>query len=149
MRIKRFQSRRGFTLVEVLTTMVFLGVTLPACMRAITQALTAASFCKNTTQATVLAEEKINEIISQGVYDETSESGDFQDYPGFPIYRWQYQAYLANSDMMYLYQIDLIVEWEERGVPRELLLSTYYYNMGLLQQATSIGGTGTTSTTTR
>jgi hypothetical protein len=148
MKIKRNQSRRGFTLAEVLTTMFFLGVALPACMRAIAVALGAAAFSKNMTQATVLAEAKLNEIISQGITEETSEGGDFPYYSGFPTYRWEYRVYQANSDMEYLYQIDLLVEWDDRGISREVELNSYFYNMGLLQQATSVGGTGVSSGTT-
>ena len=46
------KSRRGFTLAEVLITLLFLAIVLPVAMRGVSLALAAASHAKHTREAT-------------------------------------------------------------------------------------------------
>src|SRR3954453_3932771 len=74
----------GFTLIEVLATLVLLGIALPVAMRGTTIALSAASRAKHTAEASALAESKLTElttVITSGQLPGAA-SGDFApDHP--------------------------------------------------------------------
>ena len=57
-------TRRGFTLIEVLATMVLLALVLPAVMRGATVALSAAASAKHRTEAATFAEAKAEDIAA-------------------------------------------------------------------------------------
>ena len=59
--------RRGFTLVEVLATLVLLGIILPIAMRGVSMAMAAASNARRTAEATSLAEAKLNMLLVDSV----------------------------------------------------------------------------------
>ena len=62
----RRSGRAGFTLVEVLATLVLLGIVVPVAMRGVSVALAAAQTAKRTAEATSLAQSKLNEMIADG-----------------------------------------------------------------------------------
>src|SRR3954465_14986789 len=96
---------RAFTLIEVLATLVFLGIILPAAMRGVSIALAMASHARHATEAAQLAEAKLNELIATNTWS-TSGSGDFgTDHPG---YQWR----LASEQRDFgLSQITITVAW--------------------------------------
>src|SRR4051812_31300269 len=73
--------RRGFTLIEVLATMVLLGIIIPVAMRGVSISLAAADKAKHTSQAAALAESKLNDLLTQsasgGSGGGSNLSGDF------------------------------------------------------------------------
>ena len=58
--------RGGFTLIEVLATMLLLGIVLPVAMRGVSVALSAAGTARHLSEAAVLAEAKLNELATPG-----------------------------------------------------------------------------------
>jgi prepilin-type N-terminal cleavage/methylation domain-containing protein len=116
-RTPRDQSS-GFTLIEVLATMVLLGILLPVSMQAITACLRAAGSARHMTEAAGLAQAKLNELITTNQWT-SAANGDFgQDHPG---YRFE----TSNVARDYgLTELDLRVEWLERGLPRYVTVST-------------------------
>src|SRR2546423_9326344 len=83
---RRRHNLKGFTLIEVLATMVLMAIVLPVTMQALSVSLGAASSARHTTEASGLAQAKLNELISTGQWNSTS-NGDFgTDHPG---YRWE------------------------------------------------------------
>ena len=123
-------TRAGFTLVEVLAALVIMAVVLPVAMRGISLALAAASSAKHLTEASTLAESKLNQIVAEGGTTSTATSGNFDpDYPG---YEWTLQTAARDYGLT---EFDLTVTWTERGQQKSLLLTT------LSQQAGSTGGT--------
>jgi prepilin-type N-terminal cleavage/methylation domain-containing protein len=121
---KRFPNSRrrsGFTLIEVLATLVLLGIILPAAMRSISVALAMAGHARHATEAATLAEAKLNELIATNAW-QTGGSGDFgTDHPG---YQWRCTS--AQQDFS-LSQITLTVAWPERGQERTFNLTTLAY----------------------
>src|SRR3954471_9087259 len=78
--------RTAFTLIEVLAPMALLAIVLPVTMQALSVSLGAASGARHMTEASGLAQAKLNELIATAQWDDTS-SGDFgEDHPG---YRWE------------------------------------------------------------
>jgi prepilin-type N-terminal cleavage/methylation domain-containing protein len=126
------KNSRGFTLVEVLATLVLMGIVLPVAMRGISIALAAADTARHTSEATSLAEEKLNELVTSGTWS-SGGSGDFGT--AWPGYSWTAQT----ADQPYnLTQLTLTVAWNQRGGPRSLSLTTFVSN---LSSSTSSGAT--------
>jgi len=111
--------RPGFTLIEVLATLVLLGIVLPVAMRGLSVALSAASKARHTATAAQLAETKLNEMVVGGQWSTTVVSGDFS--PDYPQYQWTCQTSPRDYGLT---EIVLTVTWIERGSQRSLSLST-------------------------
>ena len=126
---ERRPRRGGFTLVEVLATLLLVGIVLPVTMRGMSLALAAASSARHTAEATSLAETKLSELTTDTLSVTTDGSGDFgTDYPG---YTWASQRVSRDYGLS---EVALRVSWVERGQPKSLTVST------LLYEATSEGG---------
>jgi general secretion pathway protein I len=117
--------RRGaFTLVEVLATLVLIGIVIPVAMRGVTVALAEASKARHQAEAATLAEAKLNEMIAQGDWNSGGGSGDFS--PDYPQYKWTATASTPDANIN-VTQVDLSVTWNERGQDRTYNVSTFVY----------------------
>jgi prepilin-type N-terminal cleavage/methylation domain-containing protein len=141
MRRSSFQRRRhtaGFTLVEVLVTMVMMAIVLPVVMRGISGATNAASFAKHSSEAAMLGEQLLNEmtiVLANGETFTYGTSGDFGD----GIYRWTLQN--ADDTETGITTLVLAVTWNERGKDRVIYLSTMVADP--LDTTTTTATTGT------
>lgn len=122
----------GFTLIEVLVTMLLLGIILPVTMRGISLALAASSHAERMSIAADLADEKLNDLITQGITNTGTGAGDFS--PDHPDYHWKSDIQTRDYG---LDEVDLTVSWMERGRERSLVLSTLVYNSS---NSSSAGG---------
>jgi general secretion pathway protein I len=120
------------TLVEVLATLVLVGIVLPVAMHGITLSMQAASRARHTTEAGQLAEAKLNELLVLRDPTTLTGSGDFGE--DWPEYRWT-SAYLAAD--YNTYEVTVTVLWTERGQERSVALTTLIYP----SSSTTIGGT--------
>jgi len=121
--------RRAFTLIEVLATMVLLGIVLPVAMRGVSMALAASEYSRHTAEASSLAQEKLSELSVLGVASSTGNAGDFgADHPD---YHWSLQTQSRDYGLT---QLDLSITWSERGRDRSMTVST-------LVTDTATGGT--------
>ena len=116
------RSRHGFTLVEVLATLVLIGIILPVAQRGVSIALASASIAKHRAQAATLADSKLNQLLAEGQLNTANQSGDFM--PEHPDYHWNVQT--AQRDYG-LTEVNLRVIWLERGQEHELVVSTLTY----------------------
>ena len=115
------RRRGGFTLIEVLATMVFLAIVLPAVMRAASTSLAAASSARHLTEATALGEAKLNELVALNQWSQNT-SGDFS--PDKPDYHWTLESAARDYGV---YDVRLTVAWSEAGKERRLMLTTLAY----------------------
>ena len=115
------RRRSGFTLIEVLATMVLLAIVLPAIMRAATISLAAASSARHLTEAATLGEAKLNELVALNSWSQNT-TGDFS--PDKPDYHWTLESGARDYGV---YDVRLTVTWSEAGKERKLLLSTLAY----------------------
>ncbi|MEA2710205.1 MAG: putative rane protein [Phycisphaerales bacterium] len=120
---------RGFTLVEVLATLVLLGIILPVAMRGVSMSMAAASSARHTAEATALAEAKLNQLVADGTWASATLSGDFS--PDQPEYQW---ACVTATRDYGLTEVAVRVAWTERGLPREMIVAT------LASQSTNAAG---------
>ena len=119
------RNRRGFTLIEVLATLLLLGIVLPVAMRGVSMSLAAASRARNMAEAASLADTKLNELVATQMWSTSGDSGDFGEQ--FPGYTWSSQATPFDYGMT---QIDLRIAWFERGQETFLDVSTLVYQSG-------------------
>jgi general secretion pathway protein I len=82
---------RGFTLLEVMIAVAFIGIALLALLTLHNRNLHSVIGAQEMSRATVLAQAVMAQAETGRYPDLGSTSGDFQrDYPGkYPSYRWQ------------------------------------------------------------
>lgn len=85
--MNRHRKHAGFTFVEVLASLAFLGVLIPIVVSALTVSNRASVIAERSAIAAQLGENLLNEMIVEQTWSSSGSRGDFgQDYPG---YRWQ------------------------------------------------------------
>jgi general secretion pathway protein I len=121
-------GRRGFTMVEVLVSMVLIALILPVAMEGVSLALRAASLARQRSLAVSLAETEMADLITSASWDQSSLQGDFPDNPD---YHWT--AEVSEWSGASVQQLEVDVLWTSNGQERSVTLDTLVY--------TSSGGT--------
>ena len=121
--VQGVHDRRGFTLVEVLASLVLVAIILPPVMKGMSLALTAAALARQRVEAASLAESKLAELVATGAWQEGDSSGDFGS--DWPDYRWS--ATVEDWEGTIVRQVDLSVLWKARGTERHVTLTTLVY----------------------
>ncbi len=116
----------GFTLVEVLITMVMVVVGMVLLSQAFSAGLRAVSVSDRATQAQFLAEQKIADLEILSFSNLQSDSGDFGD--DYPEYSWQTE--ISNTDIENLKQIILTVSWTQENKTRSIVIYKYLADHG-------------------
>ena len=111
---------RGFTLVEVLATLVLVAVILPVAMRGVSLCLAVVGDARHKVEAATLAEAKLAELVATDGWQDADLSGDFGD--DWPDYAWS--ADVTERDETAVRQLDLRVAWHARGADRSINLTT-------------------------
>ncbi len=128
----------GFTLVEVLATVLLIAIVIPAVMEGVSISGQLASNAKHHTIAAGLAESKLNEMIATNQWQgQSTLSGDFS--PDAPDYTWKMDVapWSGDTTSQSIQQVDVTVTWQSRGQPRSITVSTLTY-----VRASSSGSTG-------
>ena len=119
--------RCGFTLIEVLATLVLLAIILPVAMKGISLATRTGSVAKHRTTAAALAETKLNEILATEAWRDGTQAGDFGTE--WPDYEWN--ADVHEWEGTTVRQVDVYVTWNtEARNERGVVLSTLVYTGG-------------------
>lgn len=130
---------RGFTLVEVLATLMLAAIVLPAVMRGLSVCLATSGQARQQAEATVLAQDKLSEVIATGQLQQAALSGDFgTDWPG---YLWEVRV--DDFDTTTLRQVEVTVSWNRGGQVRQAAQAGQDRSVTL----TSLVYTGTASDT--
>jgi Tfp pilus assembly protein PilV len=129
--VRRRKYSQGFTLIEVLVTLLFMAIAIPAIMGGISSATRIALSTKRRSEATGLAESELNQIVASGSWQSGNSSGDFSAIsPDWAAYTWQSNVtpWAADTTGQGIQQIDVIVSWKgPTGNPESLTLSTLTY----------------------
>ena len=123
-------SRQGFTLVEVLATLLLLAITLPAVMNGISLATRTAGQAERRTEAAGLGRAQLNQIVASGTWQSGNTTGNFgTDWPG---YSWELTvaAWPQDTTNAGLQELDLKVLWKEHNRDASVTLSTLAYVRG-------------------
>jgi prepilin-type N-terminal cleavage/methylation domain-containing protein len=133
----RHPDSRGFTLVEMLATLVLIAVVLPIVMQGIALSSDTTVSVIDRLHAIALAESKLEELVATGTWNAADLEGEFTaeqiqsasaSLPGESgdtqpsRFRWSAQA----RDWLdaRVQQLDVTIYWESRGDPRQTTLST-------------------------
>jgi prepilin-type N-terminal cleavage/methylation domain-containing protein len=119
---KANRRRGGFTFIELLATVVLIGIVMPVAMQTIALCTQLAGQSRKEMEAASLASVKLTELIASGDWESGARSGEFTDWPG---YRWTVDVF--NWTESTVRQVDVTVHWQSRGRERELVLSTLVY----------------------
>jgi len=146
------RRRGGFTLIEVLATLLLMAIAIPVLMQAVSVALNTADAARRKTEAAALAQSKLSELVATGDWQSAGTAGDFPDHPA---YHWQ-SAVQAWGDGS-VEQLDVEVSWLEKGIERTYVVSTLVYPAvtpvgqqdaaNAASSAASSSGTGTSTGT--
>jgi prepilin-type N-terminal cleavage/methylation domain-containing protein len=116
----------GFTFIELLATVVLIGLIMPVAMRSIGLCTRVAGQSRRQVEAASLAKMKLTELTVTGDWQNGNQKGDFgADWPGY-----QWSAVLTNWTDTSVRQLDLTVTWQLAGSQRKVTLSTLLYPEG-------------------
>jgi len=130
----------GFTLIEALATLVLIAIVIPAALRGITVALSLGSHTACLSEATLLAQSKMSELLATGSWQDegTQFQGDFQNE--LQTSRSSLSARTANEARSYRWvatveewldpsvqELTVYVFWDWRNRERQVKLSTLVY----------------------
>ncbi|TDJ05800.1 MAG: prepilin-type N-terminal cleavage/methylation domain-containing protein [Deltaproteobacteria bacterium] len=128
---KSFQNavlndKSGFTLLEVLVAVVILGSTLAVLLGAVNRNLVLASDSKNISIARMLAQNKMSELELAGYPSDTSDEGEYEDFPGF---KWYLSVVPLNISSLEtdIKIVKLLVTWDNDQQDFEITLAMSDY----------------------
>ncbi len=122
-------SKRGFTLLEVVVALSIAAIAFPALLKAFSEGVKNYSLIENKTTAYYLLRLKMGQVEMTGYPDVGSEEGDFGTDSRF---RWATEV--TETDIDGLRQVTVTISWEERGQEKSLQLSTYIADRTIEQQ---------------
>jgi prepilin-type N-terminal cleavage/methylation domain-containing protein len=125
----RFQSHRrparsGFTLIEVLVTLLLMVIVVPVILEGMSVATRSGSIARRKTEAAGLAESRLNELVATGDY-QSVQSGDFG--AEWPDFRWNLTVETWSSagvQVTGLQQVTITVTWGDQRPGQSVVLST-------------------------
>ena len=121
--VKPNNRRGGFTFIELLATVVFLGIIMPVAMQSIGLCTRLGGQSRRQIEVASLARAKLTELTCSSDWKTGEKNGDFgTDWPG---YRWTATVY--NWTDSTVSQLDLTVTWQSQGRQRSVTLSTLVY----------------------
>ncbi len=83
----RFSERRAFTFIEVLASLLFMAIVIPAVVTALTVSNRAAVAAERTSIAVQLGENKLGEMMIDDAWASADSRGEFG--PEWPGYRFE------------------------------------------------------------
>jgi general secretion pathway protein I len=117
----RFRGRlKGFTLMELLATIVLVALIIPVAMKGISIATTLASDSSRRLVAMNLAENRLAEILIDRQWLNGSQNGNFEDE--YSAYKWKMNT--SDRTEAGLKQVEVVVLWEQRGYEKSVYLTT-------------------------
>lgn len=118
--MKQSSTRLGFTFVEVLAAMVFLGILIPVVISALMVSNRAAVVAERSTIAMQLGENRLSELMLGDAWTTAESRGDFGgEWPG---YRWELKRQDWQSGAMT--ELTLDVFFAVQGQEHDVRLST-------------------------
>jgi prepilin-type N-terminal cleavage/methylation domain-containing protein len=118
--------RGGFTFIELLATVVLIGLIMPVAMHSIGLCTRVAGLSRKQVEAASLAKMKLTELTVTRDWENGNQKGDFgTDWPGY-----QWTATVVNWTDTLVRQLDLTVSWQSAGNQRHITFSTLLYPEG-------------------
>ena len=135
---KSMNNARGFTLVEILVTLVILSIALPTLLRTFRDAARAQALSEFKTTALYLLKFRMAEIEVTGYPDIGEEDGEFGENSR---YLWHSDVQdVESEDIEGLRHITVTVTWQEQGREKSISMNTYLADRQMPQQGQGQGG---------
>ena len=115
---------RGFTLLEVLISLLIIAIVLITCLRAQNQSIRLYHLSRDMTIATILARQKMGEIELAGFPELGEDEGDFEDT--FPGFSWQRSVSVTPFEEAR--RVALSIMWKEGIRERRIDVIAYITN---------------------
>jgi type II secretory pathway pseudopilin PulG len=114
------RREQGFTFVEILAALLFLGIVMPVVIGALQVSNRAAVLSERSAMAVQLAENQLAELQLGDAWSSSASTGEFgEDWPG---YRWELtKADWENGAMT---ELQLAVFFTVQGREQDVRLST-------------------------
>ena len=109
---------RGFTLLEVLVTLVILGTVLAIVAQGFTWSARTTGEAAQETLAAMLADLKMTELETSEASLVQGDSGEFEDHQGF---RYEIETE-ADEENEGLYEVSVTVSWKDGEDDRSFVL---------------------------
>jgi type II secretory pathway pseudopilin PulG len=117
---KLSNARWGFTFVEILAALAFLGILIPVVVSALMVSNRAGLVAERSATAVQLGENQLNELMLGGAWSSAGGRGDFgTDRPG---YRWELEKGDWESGEMT--ELTLSVFFQVQGQEHDVQLTT-------------------------
>jgi prepilin-type N-terminal cleavage/methylation domain-containing protein len=120
--LNRLIEDRGFTLTEVLIGLIILAIGVLAIAGMQITSIRGTSFSNHLTQASVIAQDRLEVLKSLPLNDVNLDTGDHSDPPDVGIFSKTYHAD-RNVSPNYV-QITYTVSWMEKGIPHSVSFRT-------------------------
>ena len=119
--IKVFEEK-GFTLIEVLIGLIILAIGILAVAGMQITSIRGTAFSNSLTQASVIAQDRLEFIKSLPLNDARLDTGTYPDPPNIGIFTRSYQA-TRNANPNFV-NIIYTVSWLEKGVTHTVSFRT-------------------------
>jgi type II secretion system protein I len=122
----RGSSPAGFTLLEVLISLLIIAIVLISCLRAQNQSIRLYTLSRDMTIATILARQKMGEIENEatGFPELGEEEGDFEEQ--FPGFTWKKAVSVTPFEEAR--RVDLSIVWQDGIRERRVDVVSYITN---------------------
>lgn len=114
----------GFTLLEVLISLLIIAIVLVTCLRAQNQSIRLYTLSRDMTVATILARQKMGEIEAAGFPELGEEQGDFEEQ--FPEFTWRKAVSVTPFEAAR--RVDLSIVWQDGIRERSVDVVSYITN---------------------
>ena len=104
------KSERGFTLIEVMVSLVIVALALTAVAASMNQMIDAASTMRERTYASWIAQNKITEFRLAGVVPEVSTTSGELDYGNAS---WRWRAVVSETGINDFVRVDVSVSYAQ------------------------------------
>jgi prepilin-type N-terminal cleavage/methylation domain-containing protein len=125
--LNNLSGEKGFTLVEVLIGLVILAIGILAIAGMQITSIRGSSFSNNLTQASVIAQERLEFLKSLPLTDASLNTGDYNDLPNVRVCTLPQPTIIYHADRNpnpnYV-TITYTVSWIEKGMPHNVSFRT-------------------------
>jgi type IV pilus assembly protein PilV len=118
----RHFKQKGFTLIEVLIGLIILAIGILAVAGMQITSIIGTSFSNNLSQASVIAQDRLEFLKSLPLNDARLDTGTYNDLPDIGIFTRSYQA-TRNPDPNFV-TIVYTVSWLEKSVSHSVSFRT-------------------------
>ena len=125
------RERNGFTLIEVLVALAITAISLVALLRLLVVNINTMDSASYLSRASLIGNEKIAEIVSDGNLENGTQSGLIQYDDNNTVFNWQVNVTeeqpegIKTINLHGLKKVNVRVVWKQGRSERQVSMSTY------------------------